>query len=164
MVRLDVGGDGRREKAGAGVSSFEALAEVGGGDVFVDGGEEVDPGTLGGGQGEWCEFGLCERRAGAADYDPLGEGEEFVGGAPAAKVEEAVSSAENKERCGGVFPVEGNEEVDGVVGRSVGVGPVEGRWGETGIDIAGEGDHCEAVGEGGGGGLGFEGLAAGGRE
>jgi len=49
VVGLDVGGDGGREQPGAGVSSGEATAEFGGGDVFVDGGQEMNAGALIGG-------------------------------------------------------------------------------------------------------------------
>ena len=81
---LDVSGDGGWEQAWAGVAELEATAEFGGGDFLVDGGEEVDSGALSGCEGERGELGQIqegggERRAGAADDDPLGQGEEFVG-------------------------------------------------------------------------------------
>ena len=77
---LDVGGDGGGEEVGAGVALMEAVAEGGGGDVFVEGEEEMDAGLLGGGQGEGCEGGsIFEGEAGAADDDPFGEFEEAVG-------------------------------------------------------------------------------------
>jgi len=91
---------------------------------------------------------------------------------PAAEVEEAVRAGEDEESCAGKLLAEDGEDIHCVVGGAVGVGSVEGRYSETGIglgwgvagDRAGEGDHGEPVGEGGCGGFGFEGLAAGGRE
>ena len=82
VVGLDVGGDGGREQAGAWVAGAQAAAKVGGGDIFVDGGEEVDAGALGGSEGELGaseELGR-EREVGAADDDPVGEGEELRSG------------------------------------------------------------------------------------
>ena len=90
---MDVGGDCGEEKAGAGIAGSESSAKVGGGDVFVDGGEEVDSVALGWGEGERGELRLGEWKFGAADDDPLGEGEQLVGGTPAAEIEEAVGSA-----------------------------------------------------------------------
>ena len=48
VVGEDVLGDGGGEEVRAGVAGFEALAEIGGGDVLVDGLEEVDAGPLDG--------------------------------------------------------------------------------------------------------------------
>jgi hypothetical protein len=80
----DVGGDGGEEEVVSGIvrrgclGDHQALAERGGGDVFVDGVEQVDAGELGGGERE--AVGWAERRAGAADDDPIGELEQAAGG------------------------------------------------------------------------------------
>ena len=79
----------------------EAAAEIGGGDVLVEGGEEVDAGALGGGESERGELGVGEGEFGAADDDPFGQGEEAVGRAPAAEVEEAVGAGEDEEFAAG---------------------------------------------------------------
>ena len=165
VVGQDVSEDFGWDEGGARVSVSEAMAEIGGGDVFVDGLEEVDAGTL-----VWSEIEsreVVEGEAGAADDDPLGEFEEAVGFAPAGKLEEAVGPDEVEEGGVGVFVAQGLEGIDGVVGCAVEVGGVEGGGLEAGILRAGEGDHGEAVGERGGpvfGFEGFEGLAAGGGE
>ena len=134
MVGLDVGGDGGGEEIGAGVALVEAVAEDGGGDVFVEGEEEVDAGLLGGGEGEGFEGGWSfEGEAGAADYDPLGQFEEAVGLAPAAEGEEAVGADDDEEGGVGELLLEGGEGVDGVVGGAVGMGGVDGGRGEAGV-------------------------------
>ena len=46
-VGLDIGCDGWREQARAGVSVAQTAAEFSGGDVLVDGGEQMDAGALG---------------------------------------------------------------------------------------------------------------------
>ncbi len=84
VVGLDVVGDRGREEAGAGIADAEASAKVGGGDVFVDGGEEVDSVALGWGEGERGELRLGEGKFGAADDDPLGDREQLVGRTPTA--------------------------------------------------------------------------------
>ena len=70
VVGEDVVGDGRGEEIVTGVAGFEALAEIGGGDVFVDGLEEVDAGLLSWGEVEGGE--VVERSTRAADDDPFG--------------------------------------------------------------------------------------------
>ena len=156
VVGQDVSEDFGWDEGGARVSVSEAMAEIGGGDVFVDGLEEVDAGTL-----VWSEIEsreVVEGEAGAADDDPLGEFEEAVGFAPAGKVEEAVGPDEVEEGGVGVFVAQGLEGIDGVVGCAVEVGGVEGGGFEAGILPAGEGGHGEAVGEGGGVSFRLEGL------
>jgi len=123
-VGADVGEDFGWDEAGARISGFEPMAEFGGGDVFVDGLEGVDAGTL-----VWSEIEareVVEGEAGAADDDPLGEFEEAAGFAPAGKVEEAVGSDEVEERGVGVFVAQCLEGIDGVVGCAVEVGGVDG--------------------------------------
>src|ERR1017187_9832369 len=161
-VGLDVVGDGRGKQAGAWISGVQALAEFGGGDVLVHGGEEVDAAALRGGESEWREEGFGEREFGTADDDPLGEGEELRWRAPVAQREEAVGAGEDEEGCGGSFAGKRGERVDGVVGGAVGAGRVDVGHGEAGVGCGGNSEpgHFEAVGEGGGGRLGLEGLAA----
>ena len=43
------------------IAGVQAAAKIGGRDVVVDSGEEVDAGTLGGGESERGEFGFGER-------------------------------------------------------------------------------------------------------
>jgi hypothetical protein len=158
VVGEDVVGDGGGEEIGAGVAGFEALAETGGGDVLVDGLEEVDAGLLVGGEVEGGE--VVEEEAGAADDDPFGEVEEVVGLAPVTEVEEAVGSDEVEEGVVGEELVESGEGLDSVVRGAVGVGGVEGGDAEASVREAGEGEHGEAVGEGGRRAVGLERLAA----
>jgi hypothetical protein len=173
VVGLDVGGDGGREQARAGVSEAEAASEFGRGDILVDGGEEVDACVLGGGEGKLGDLGIGEGELGAADNDPLGESEKAVGRTPAAKVEEAVGAGENEELSGRIFEGEGVEGVDGVVRGAIGTGGVEVGCDEiSGWRLQGEGSgvpegqasHFEPVGKGGDGAFGFEGLMGDGGE
>jgi hypothetical protein len=156
IVGLDVVGDDGGKEIGAGVAGFEAVAKAGGGDVFVDGLEEVDAGLLEGRQAHGVE--IAERRAGAADDDPLGEFEEAIVFVPVGKVEKAVGSGEVEELCVGQELMEGGESLNGVVGGAVGVGGVELGDGEAGVGDAGEAEHGEAIAIGGGCAVGFEGL------
>jgi hypothetical protein len=92
-VGEDVVGDGGEEEVVARVAGFEAVAEMGGGDVLVDGLKEVNAGPLVGGK-----FGeVVERRAGAADDDPFGEFQEAVGLAPLGEIEEGIGADEVEE-------------------------------------------------------------------
>lgn len=134
----------------------------------MDGFEKVGSGALG-----WSEvegFEGVEGEVGAADDDPLGEVEELGGAVPAWEVEEGVGSGDGEEFDFGVLLLQGCEGVDGVVGTVVGAGGVEGGGGEArGFEMrvrfgTGEGDHGEAVGVGGLGAGGLEGLAGGGGE
>ena len=155
----DVGGDCWGQEVFAGVACLEAVAEAGGGDVFVDGVEEVDAGELCG-----CEVDrgeVFEGEAGAADDDPLGEGEELFGLAPVGEGEEAIGTDEGEEGGVGLLALEVLEGIDGVVGGVVGVGSVEVGGGEAWVGGDGELGHGEAVGEGGGLCEGLEGLATG---
>jgi len=158
VVGEDVVGDGGGEEVGAGVAGFEALAETGGGDVLVDGLEEVDAGPLVGGEVEGGE--VVEGEAGAADDDPFGEFEEVGGLAPVGEVEEAVGADEVEESVVGEELVESGEGLDSVVRGAVGVGSVEGGDAEARVGEAGEGEHGEAVVEGSRRAVGFERLAA----
>ena len=73
MMVLYVGGDGGGEEVGAGIALMKALADDGGGDVFVECEQEMDSGLLRGRQGEGCEGRMIfEGEAGAADDDPFG--------------------------------------------------------------------------------------------
>jgi hypothetical protein len=157
VVAKDVVGDGGGEEIGTGVAGFETLAEIGGGDVLVDGLEEVDAGLLMGGEVEAGE--VVEWEAGAADDDPFGEFEEAVGLAPVPEVEEGVGADEVEEGVGGHELMKGGEGLNGVVGSAVGVRFVEVGDAEAGIGAAGEGEHGEAVGEGGVRAVGLERLA-----
>jgi hypothetical protein len=168
-VREDVGGDGGREQAWAGVSGLETAAKAGGGDLFVEGGEEVDTGALCGGEVERRDLGLAERKVGPADDDPLGHREQSIGRTPAAESEKAVGTGEEEEGCGGKLAGERGERIYGVVWGAVGAWSVEGGDGKVGAGCrwfggAGEAGHGEAVGEAGDGGRGFEGLLAYGSE
>src|ERR1035441_6348125 len=121
-VGLDVVGDGSGQQAGAWISGVQALAEFGGGDVLVHGGEEVDAAALCGGESEWRELGFGEQEFGTADDDPFGKLEQAVGRAPVAQREEAVGAGKDEEGCGGGVAGKEGEGVDGVVGGSVGAG------------------------------------------
>ena len=114
-MALDVGGDGGREQAGTRVAAVKAVAEVGGRDILVDRGEEMDAGALGGGERKGCELGFGEREVGAADDDPLGHREEVVWFAPTAQGKKAVGSGQGEEECGGILVRECGESVDGIV-------------------------------------------------
>ena len=160
VMGMDVGSDGGRKQAAAGVPCVEAVAEFGGGDILVDSGQEVNTGTLRGRESEWGELGFGQRKFGTADDDPFGEFEQPIRCAPAAKVEEAVGAGEDEQGCGGVLEGEGGESVDGVVWTAVWAWGIEGGDGEPEILLlrgcgAREDCHFEAVGEGGGGALGF---------
>jgi hypothetical protein len=158
VVGEDVVGDGGGEEVGAGVASFETMAEIGGRDVVVDGLEEVDAGLLARSEVEAGE--VFERRAGAADDDPFGEFEEAVGLAPVSETEEAVGADEVEEGVRGHELMEGGEALDSVVGGAVGVRFVEMGDAEAGVGEAGEGEHGQAVREGGVRAIGLEWLAA----
>ena len=43
---MDVGGNGGGEQGGAEISCLQAVAQLGGGDIFVDGVEQKDSGAL----------------------------------------------------------------------------------------------------------------------
>jgi hypothetical protein len=160
----DVGGDWRRQEVGAGVAGGEAFAEAGGGNILVDGVEEVDAGLLGGSERQ--TLGELQGDAGAADYDPLGELEEAKRRAPVGEVLEAVGAGEVEEFGGGVVEGKGFEGVDGVVCGAVLVGGVDARDAKSrGVGGgAGELGHGEALAVGGGVAVALERLASGGRE
>jgi hypothetical protein len=110
--------------------------------------------------------------AGAADYDPFGEGEEAGGGAPLRELEEGVGAGEDEELVGGL---EGGAElfegVDGVAGRVAGERGFEGGGQEAGRATVGgwsfgaeELGQGETVGVGGLRAVGLERLVAGGDE
>jgi len=176
VVGEDVGGDGGREQAGARVAGLEAAPEAGGGDLLVEGGEQVDSGALGGGEVERRDLGLAERKVGPADDDPLGQREQAIGRTPAAESEKAVGTGKDEEGCGGKLAGERGEGIYGVVWGAVGAWSVQGGDGKVGAGcrllvagcrwfwIAGEADHGEAIGKAGDGGRGFEGLLAYGSE
>jgi hypothetical protein len=158
VVGEDVVGDGGGEEVGAGVAGFETLAEVSGGDVVVDGLEEVDAGLLAGSEVEAGE--VFERGARAADDDPFGEVEEAVRLAPVSEVEETIGADEVEEGVAGHELVESSEGLDGVVRSAVGVRFVEMGYAEAGVGDAGEGEHGQAVREGGVRAVGLQRLAA----
>jgi hypothetical protein len=148
MVGEDVVGDIGGEEIGAGVAGFEALAEIGGGDVLVDGLKEVDAALLVRGEVEGRE--VVEREARAADDDPFGEFEELVGLAPVRESEEGVCADEVEEGVAGHELMKGGDRLDGVVGGAVGMRGVEVGDAEAWVGEAGEEEHGDAVGEGGG--------------
>jgi hypothetical protein len=158
----DVVGDTSGEKVSAGIAGLEAVPEIGGGDVFVDGLKEVDAGLLVGSEVERGE--VIERKAWAADDDPFREFEEVAGVAPAGEIEEAVGADEDENCVAGQELMEGREGLDGVVGSSVGMGRVERGDTEARVGNAGEGKHRDAIGEGRRRALWFERLASCGRE
>ena len=128
VMGADVGQDCGWEEVDAGVVLLEPVAEIGCGDVFVDGVEEVDAAELKGREVEGGE--VVEGESGAADDDPVGEGEEAIGLVPMGEVEEGVCADEDEEDCVGVVGLEGGfsesgEGVDGVVGGAVEAGCVE---------------------------------------
>src|SRR5947209_4110976 len=76
VVLANVSGDAGADEIADGLALLDAAAKFGGGDVLMDGIEEVDAARdLG---GEALDGGLGERVAGAADDDPLGQGEQPV--------------------------------------------------------------------------------------
>jgi len=179
-VLLDIVGDRGAEQVGAGIALAEALAQAGSGDILLDPGEEVDAGTLGGGEMERGEALFSEGGegvAGAGDDDPLGEFEQPLRLAPVMEIQEGVGAGEAEEGVAGVERAQGGEGVDGVVGKAAGAGAVEvgdheavlsepGVWGFGLVGVAGvrtgRGDHRHAVGEAGGIGFELERLATGG--
>ena len=92
MVGLDIVRDAGGEQVGAGVAGFEALAQAGGGYVFVNCLEEMDAGLLRRGEAEGIE--IAKGEAGSADDDPFGEFEEAGGFVPTREIEEAVCAGE----------------------------------------------------------------------
>ena len=132
VVGEDVGGDGGREQAGARVAGLEAAPEAGGGDLLVEGGEQVDSGALGGGEVERRDLGLAERKVGPADDDPLGQREQAIGRTPAAESEKAVGTGKDEEGCGGKLAGERGEGIYGVVWGAVGAWSVQGGDGKVG--------------------------------
>ena len=124
MVGEDVGGDGEWEQVGAGVAGGETLAEVGGGDVHLDGVEDVDAGALGGSESEARR--IFQGEAGAADDDPFGEREQALRRAPAGEGVEAVGADELEDVGSGHGVRKLSKGVDGIVGGAIGVGSVEG--------------------------------------
>ena len=157
MVGLDVVRDAGGEQVGAGVAGFEALAQAGGGYVFVDCLEEVDAGLLRRGEAEGIE--ITKGEAGPADDDPFGEFEEAGGFVPVREIEKAVGTGEVEQLRVGHELMQGGEGLNGVVGGSVSVRGVEFGYGETRVGDAGEGEHGEAIGVGGGRAVAFERLA-----
>jgi hypothetical protein len=147
VVGEDVVGDIGGEEIGAGVAGFEALAEIGGGDVLVDGLKEVDAALLVRGEVEGREVVKWEARA--ADDDPFGEFEEVVGLAPVRESEEGVCADEVEEGVAGHELMKGGDRLDGVVGGVVGMRGVEVGDAEAWVGEAGEEEHSDAVGEGG---------------
>jgi len=129
---LDVLGDGGREQAGARVSGLETAPEFGGGDVLVDGAEDMDAGALGGGEGKRCELGFGQGEFRAANDDPLCEFEQTIGRAPASHGEEAVCAGDGEEVHLGHSVEKFGQGVNCVVWRAVGLRGVE-----TGDDKAG---------------------------
>ena len=114
---MDVTENGVGDVGGAEVAGGEALAEEVGGEGDGDIRDEVDAGA--GRQG-------AGRVAGTADDNPVGELEETAAAVPAGELLEAVGAEDGKEVGTGVGAGEGFEGVDGVVGRVVGTGGVEG--------------------------------------
>ena len=160
-------------RPGQGVSCVETAAEIGGGDVLVDGGEEGDAAALGGGEGQRCERASVSGEPGRLTTIHSARLRSWWGARQRGRSRKLSAPVRTKRVACGKLLLEGGEEVDGVVGGAVGVGGVEG----GGHEVAGrglqdvrcrfgksEGDHGEAVGEGGGGAFGFQGLAAYGSE
>jgi hypothetical protein len=158
VVGEDVVGDVGGEEVVAGVAGFEAVTEMGSGDALVHGLEEVNAGLLVGGEVEGRE--VVEGRAWAADDDPFREFKEVAGLSPVGEIEEAVGADENEEGVVGKELLESGEGLDGVVGGAIGMGGIEFGDSEAGVRQAGEAEHGDSVGEGGGSVVGFERLEA----
>lgn len=159
---LNIGDDGRRKEAFAGVSFGEAGAEGSGGDVFVDVVEEMDADALGWRKGQ--ALGVREGVPGTADDDPLGEGQGLPRFVPVAQSMEGVRAKEVEEIGGGELVAESVESIHGVVGAVAVEWCVEIRGDQVGVVGAEEADHRESVGEGGDGAAGLEWLKASGGE
>ena len=128
--------------AGAGIAWVGAkmIAQGGGGDVFVDAGEEMNARSLFGCESEWGKLraiqkcrGEIEARAG--DDDPLGEFEHSMWRTPVGKREEAVGACNRKERSSRDRANHLLEEIDRVVGYSAGMGCIERGDGEKRLSV-----------------------------
>jgi hypothetical protein len=140
---LDVVRDAGGEEVGTGIAGFEALAQVGGGDLFIQVLKKMDTGLLEGGKTECVE--IAEREAGTARDDPFGELEEAVGLMPAGEIEKTVRAGEIEDVGVGHEQMQGGEGLNGVVGGAVGVGGVEVGYSETLVGDAGERKHGEPI-------------------
>ena len=153
MVGLDVAGNLWGEQVGAGIAEAETLAQVGGGDVFVDILKDVDAGSLGWGEGQARGVGLQAGIgvAGSGDHNPVGKFQEGFGVVPLGERGEAVGADEVEELCAGHGVAQTTESVGGEVGGAVGPRGIEGGGGKAGVGHAGEGGEGEALVEGGAG-------------
>ena len=114
----------------------------------MDGLDEVDALVFLGCEPEPGE--IVKGRARAADDDPFGQGKQPLWFAPGVQGEEAVGTCKVEERGGRHLAAEAGERIYGVVGSAVAAGSVEGGGLEAGIGLAGQPDHRQPVGEGGG--------------
>lgn len=167
---MDVGEHAGRDEGSAVLAGVQAAAQFGCAEAVVEAGEQVHGSLLNGGETEGFSF---KREAGAADDDPLGETEQFGGFAPLREAEKGVGADDGEEgwgiwrfRVGGRSEggAEASQGIDGVVGLTIRTGTVDGGGFEPGMAFTEEVDHAEAIGEGGLGTTGLEGLAAGGSE
>src|ERR1700744_593029 len=140
-----------------GVVLVEALAYLGGADRIFKIAKRLDAGTLLCGQPE--RFELMKVEAGSAYDDPsclLKEGGRVL---PLWYAEEGVGADDDEDLCAGrEFVTQPMQGVDGVGWSAVALGAVDRRCLDAVGACAEQLHHAEAVGEGGVGSMGFEGL------
>ncbi len=121
---LDIGGDGGRKQARAWIASAQAAAKFGGGDIFVDGREQVDAGALVGVQselGRLRNFGR-EGNSGRLTTIHSARARSWSGERHLRIVRKLSAPVRTKRASGGIFAGERGEGVDGVVRLTVGRG------------------------------------------
>lgn len=151
MVGVDVVGNASWKHVRAGFSGVQSPPQGSRGDVFVHRSQEVYAALLVRREvegGKIRKRKIRERKARAADDDPLGQFEQTVRLVPAGKVEKAVCTDKVEERVLGHGPSQLGQRVRGVVGEAVGARGIDGRGLKTLVLLARQSRHGEAVGEG----------------
>src|SRR5258705_11157027 len=104
VAGLDVRGDLWVEHVCALLASLKTLAEIGGGDIFMDGLQQMNAASLMWRQAQRRE--VCQRKARTAYHDPLRNFQQPFRLVPTRKVEEAVRSDEGEKPRIGHCPME----------------------------------------------------------
>ena len=150
VMGANVGQDLGWQKARTVAAQAELLADPGGTGRLGDSFQEMNAFLLRGGEGQRIEL-LLERKAGAADDNPVGQGEETIRLAPAAEIEKGVCAHQNED---GVarrsLCTKPRERVDGVVGAFVAPGRLKrggnkSRFSIRWLLMAEEIDHGEPI-------------------
>lgn len=119
---------------------LKALAQISRRDVFVDGIKWMDAGALLG-----VDAVRVEGEARATDDDPLGRSEQAIRLIPTRQTEKSVDADEIEESRIGHLQAEFGEDVNRVVGSTVGAGSIEAGGSKTHIGLTGQRGHCEAI-------------------